>query len=313
MSNLERVLACPICRGPLSQRSCVPCGNDYTGSSTVPNFVARQMYASDADYDSARKVIDFWGNGWAKRLKDGEHSFLYELDPQGLRDHAAKSLAWHRSTQTLMGVEVPAVGPKGKVALNIGCGAGSEALLLAHMGATCIAMDITAPAAGAADKLLRKLEAGFGIQGDSRHIPLADATVDLVYSSGVLHHSTDIARSFAEIHRVLKPGGVACIMLYAKWSIMFLQEKLLRWPGEAAWETEGRKNPLTTTHTAAECRRLLSAFETVAISKRGGSMRHVAKIGRFLLPGLLDPLVARPLGANLNIVATKAKAPAGSH
>ena len=307
MSTLERCLACPVCRGSLSERRCLPCGNDYAGQSKVPNFVARQMYASATDYENARRVIDFWGNGWAKRLGESEHSFLYDLDAQALRGHAAKSLAWHKSAQTLMGVEVPAVGPEGKIALNIGCGSGSESLLLAHMGATCIAMDITSQAAEAADKLLSKLDAGFGVQADSRHIPLIDASVDLVYSSGVLHHSTDIKRSFCEIHRVLKPGGVACIMLYSKWSIMFLQEKLLQWPGEAAWETEGRKNPLTTTHTATECRQLLSAFDSVVISKRGGSMRHVAKIGRFLLPSLLDPLVWRSLGPNLNIVATKAK------
>ena len=144
-----------------------------------------------------------------------------------------------------------------------------------------------------------------GIQGDARFIPLANESVDLVYSSGVLHHSPDILKSISEVHRVLKPGGVAYIMLYATWSITFLQEKLLRWTGEEAWETEGRKNPCTTTYSVVECRKLFSAFESISVRKRGGSLRNFAKIGRFL-PIAFDKYIDGPLGANLNIVAKKA-------
>jgi len=263
------------------------------------------MYPSDQSFTDAMRVIDFWGNGWRKRLGEPDHKFIYALDTKGLKDYADQSLAWQKANKGLMGVEVPVQSLTGAIALNIGCGAGDEAVILARAGASCVAMDITVPAAEATDFLLRRLGRGVGIQADARFVPVESESVDIVYSSGVLHHSPDLPKSISEIHRVLKPGGVAYIMLYATWSIIFLQEKLLRWSGEAAWETEGRKNPCTTTYSIAECKKLLSAFESVSVSKRGASVRNFAKIGRFLPTGF-DKYIDGPLGANLNIVAKKA-------
>lgn len=45
------------------------------------------------------------------------------------------------------------------------------------------------------------------IQGNAEEIPLPDASVDVVISNGVLNLVPDKARAFAEIARVLKPGG----------------------------------------------------------------------------------------------------------
>jgi SAM-dependent methyltransferase len=49
---------------------------------------------------------------------------------------------------------------------------------------------------------------------DAENLPFDDASFDVVYSWGVLHHSPDTARAFREVHRVLRPGGVARIMIY---------------------------------------------------------------------------------------------------
>ncbi len=267
-------------------------------------FICKEMYESVADYEAAMQIIDFWGNGWRKRLEEPEHKFIYQLDAAELRRYADESMAWHTQNNTLMGLEVPLENLGNCVALNIGCGAGDEAIILANKGADCIAMDITAPAAQATDSLLRLLDAGIGIQGDARFLPFADNSIDLVYSSGVLHHSPDIYKSIEEIRRVLKPGGRAYIMLYARWSIVFVQEKLMRWSGEEAWETEGRKNPCTTTYSVADCKRMFSRFQDVRVSKRGASLKQFAKIGR-MLPTFFDALINAPLGPNLNITATK--------
>jgi len=45
------------------------------------------------------------------------------------------------------------------------------------------------------------------IEGIAEQIPLPDASVDVVTSNGVLNLVLDKPRAFAEIARVLKPGG----------------------------------------------------------------------------------------------------------
>jgi len=49
---------------------------------------------------------------------------------------------------------------------------------------------------------------------DAEGLDFPDNSFDLVYSHGVLHHTPDTAGAIREIHRVLKPGGRAVIMLY---------------------------------------------------------------------------------------------------
>lgn len=302
MAETQDIFACPICKSKLANLACESCKISFS-KREVASFICREMYPSEQSYLDAMRVIDFWGNGWRKRLQESEHKFIYELDTDELKAYADQSLAWCRSNKTLMGVEVPVQRLNGITALNIGCGAGTEALILAREGAYCVAMDITEPAAEAADSLLRKLDGGLGIQGDARFIPLQNESVDVVYSSGVLHHSSDVSKSISEIHRVLKPGGAAYIMLYATWSITFLQEKFWRRAGEAAWNTEGRKNPCTTTYSVDECRKLFSEFEIVSISKRNASLKNLDKIGRYM-PTYFDKYLDG-LGANLNIVVKK--------
>lgn len=306
MNNLHDVFACPICKIKLIEQYCETCKISFP-KDVVASFICKEMYLSEQSYIEAKRVIDFWGSGWRKRLEETDHKFLYALDAVGLKDYADQTLAICKTSKSLM-AEVPVKSLSGAIALNIGCGAGTEAVILARGGASCIAMDITSPAATAADSLLQKLGCGIGIQGDARFIPLESESVDVVYSSGVLHHSTDMPKSIKEIHRVLKPGGVAYIMLYATWSITFLQEKVFHWAGEKAWETEGRKNPCTTTYSVTECKKLFSEFESVHINKRNASLRNFAKIGKFL-PTTFDKYIDEPLGANLNIVAKKSMLP----
>lgn len=45
------------------------------------------------------------------------------------------------------------------------------------------------------------------LQGNAEEIPLPDASVDVVTSNGVLNLVPDKRRAFAEINRVLRPGG----------------------------------------------------------------------------------------------------------
>jgi SAM-dependent methyltransferase len=94
------------------------------------------------------------------------------------------------------------------------------------------------------------------VQGDATALPIANATVDLVYSFGVLHYIPDTARAVREIHRVLRPGGRCLVMLYHRSSlnyylnILFLRRlgaSLLALPGAVgllAWLTGKSKESL---------------------------------------------------------------------
>ncbi|KKK53900.1 hypothetical protein LCGC14_3090150, partial [marine sediment metagenome] len=57
---------------------------------------------------------------------------------------------------------------------------------------------------------------------DAEHLPYASNSFDLVYSHGVLHHTPSLEVALTEVYRVLKPGGKAIIMLYAKESLTYL-------------------------------------------------------------------------------------------
>ena len=55
--------------------------------------------------------------------------------------------------------------------------------------------------------------------GDAEALPFPDASFDIVYSWGVLHHSPDTPKAISEALRVLRPGGIARVMIYHTYSI----------------------------------------------------------------------------------------------
>ena len=108
---------------------------------------------------------------------------------------------------------------KGLRVLEIGCGIGTDGAQFAQAGADYTGVDLTE----AAIELARKRFELSGLRGsfqvaDAENLEFPDATFDLVYSHGVLHHTPDTARAIREIHRVLKPGGRAEVMLYHRGS-----------------------------------------------------------------------------------------------
>ena len=101
---------------------------------------------------------------------------------------------------------------RGDVVLDLGCGAGIDAILAAHRtgrGGRVIALDflpemLELTYRAAAEAGLDNVEP---LEGELEAIPLPDSSVDHVISNGVDNLSPRKARVFAECARVLRPGG----------------------------------------------------------------------------------------------------------
>lgn len=94
-------------------------------------------------------------------------------------------------------------------ALDVGCGAGHLAFVVAAFAKRCIALDpsprmLNVVAAEAAARGLVTLETQLG---QAAQLPFADASFDLVCTRYSAHHWTALDAALAAMHRVLKPGG----------------------------------------------------------------------------------------------------------
>lgn len=99
--------------------------------------------------------------------------------------------------------------------LEIGCGIGTDGAQFARAGADYTGVDLTEAAVGLARKRfeLSGLKGEFRV-ADAERLDFPDESFDVVYSHGVIHHTPDIKAAVGEIHRVLKTGGRAIVMLY---------------------------------------------------------------------------------------------------
>jgi SAM-dependent methyltransferase len=108
---------------------------------------------------------------------------------------------------------------RGLEVLEIGCGLGTDGAQFAEAGADYTGVDLT----DAAVELARKRFELFDLSGkfrraDAENLDFADDSFDLIYSHGVLHHTPDTEKAIREIHRVVRPGGRAIVMLYHRGS-----------------------------------------------------------------------------------------------
>jgi ubiquinone/menaquinone biosynthesis C-methylase UbiE len=102
--------------------------------------------------------------------------------------------------------------------LEVGCGIGTDLAEYALNGANVSGIDLGNDQIDLT-KLnfdLRGLKYELLEVGNAESLQFEDNTFDLVFSFGVLHHTTNPQQAINEIYRVLKPDGKAIIMLYAR-------------------------------------------------------------------------------------------------
>jgi ubiquinone/menaquinone biosynthesis C-methylase UbiE len=301
--SLLSIIRCPKCHEKLEfldkNVKCNSCKEVYSkDKNNALTFMTKSMYSSEDEFNYIKSVSNFWGSGWNKRAQH-DHKSFFSLDRQGLYLFADKIMSriGPKSPESgsggLWSKEVDFSNMSGNIGLNIGSGAGMEALYLMTQGrCSMVTLDITKESRDLTQKIMDKVGNGLALHGDARYLPINSSSIDFVYSSGVLHHSENISQSILEVHRVLKPGGVAYIGLYSKSSIFFQWRKLksiirgtdLGAETEGDWRVDGSKCPHTEIFNKKDCKNLFFEFKKIHIRRGAFSVPNwkFAKLFKFL-------------------------------
>lgn len=224
---------------------------------------------------------------WGEVYRQSYHKFVPKEYNRLLRQFIC--LLWNRGHLTA--VEIPQGELTGKRILDLGCGAGAHTAFMRYYGGKVVAMDLSMVRARAAG--------GAAVVADMRHLPFRDGAFDIVHSNGVIHHAPDEARTVSEVHRVLRPGGLAAVMIYARNSFLYravlfpvrgiLMGGIFRrdnWLGRATeWLPQTKQevyNPYTSVFSEKESRTLFRSFGNVRIRKNSFVFDQIPLIGKRL-------------------------------
>jgi SAM-dependent methyltransferase len=130
----------------------------------------------------------------------------FRMDPMRLRFESHSYLeheSWIRPALEQLG------SVTGRRVLDFGCGHGMMAVTLARLGARITGFDLSTGyiREAAARASANGVQVQF-LAADAERLPFADASFDGIWGNAILHH-LDLARTAAEIRRVLRPGGRA--------------------------------------------------------------------------------------------------------
>ena len=163
---------------------------------------------------------------------------------------------------------------RGKDVLEIGVGFGSDHCEWARSGPRALTgVDLAPRALGFTGERLKLLGLHSTLQqADATSLPFEHGSFDLVYSWGVLHHTAHPARAIEEVRRVLRPGGVARIMIYHLHSVaaalLWLRFGLLAGRPARSWRdvvAHHLESPGTQAFTVREARQLFRSFRSAEV------------------------------------------------
>lgn len=210
---------------------------------------------------------------------------------------------------------------KGARLLEVGCGMGTDLLQFARGGARVTGIDLTPRSI----EISRRHFEIYGQSGDfaisdCEKLPFKSESFDVVYSNGVLHHTPDTAGAVREVHRVLRRGGQARVMLYHRGSINYWGEIILRHGllrgellrGRSAEEimsryvevNEGGGCPLVKVYSRKQARKLFPMFRDVSVEIEQLTRPELYIFGRIIPEGLFR-FLRQTVGGNVIISARK--------
>jgi SAM-dependent methyltransferase len=199
-----RKLACPADGGTLTQGGdallCAKCQTHYPIVDEIPRFVESDRYVASFSQE------------WLSHERT-------QIDVPGVTDESERILRH--------GFGLTPEFVRGKWVLDAGCGAGRFSEVMARWGAKIVAADLSR-SVEAARRNLRAFPNVLVVQGDIFGLPLAERAFDIVYSNGVLHHTTKTREAFHQVSRFVAEGGYTTVYIYANY-------------GDARWIDRWRK------------------------------------------------------------------------
>ena len=194
MDGLHDLLACPACAGILTATwSCLDCGRQFEVADGIPNL----RIPGDERTETVRR--------------------FYERTPfpgYPPRDslHALRARAGRSEFARLIDQAIPGDAR----IVEMGCGTGQMCLYLQRADRIVIGADV----AHASLRLGAAAARRFGVdrvqfvETDLQRPGLKAGAFDVVYSSGVLHHTPNPRASFARLARLARPGGTIVLGVY---------------------------------------------------------------------------------------------------
>jgi arsenite methyltransferase len=158
----------------------------------------RKTYASVSD-DPGREYVFPTGRAWAKDL--GYPAELDAVPETAVESFAGVANPWQ------LGRLAP-----GERVLDLGSGAGTDSLVAAQMvgdGGRVTGIDMTPEMLAKSRRAAAEMAASNVefVEADAERLPFPDESFDVVVSNGVIDLIPDKDAVFAELFRVLRPGG----------------------------------------------------------------------------------------------------------
>jgi len=271
----------------------------YRGRQVCADAVKQEMMASATLNEQVRDY-------WEQEPCGTEPLIVGERQP--LRREWFEQIERHRyESEPMIHAVAQFTRHHGKRVLEVGVGAGTDHLQWARAGAICTGVDLT----DAAVETTRAHLAEYGFASDLRRadaeaLPFPDASFDVVYSWGVIHHSAHPERIVAEIHRVLRQDGQFLGMMYGRYSLaalrVWIKHALLRgqpWRSLSNVIWHHVESVGTKAYSVGELRRLFAGFR----SFQAAPVKTASDTNR--LPPRLAMLVPDAFGWYVTLRATK--------
>jgi ubiquinone/menaquinone biosynthesis C-methylase UbiE len=151
-------------------------------------------------------------------------------------------------------------GYRGRMVLEVGCGAAVDLARFAKGGAMTTGVDLAPSAIALARQNFEQqgLTGAFEV-ADGEQLPFPDNTFDCVYAHGVVQYTAQPQRLVDECRRVLKPGGQAIFQVYNRVSWLNALSKLMK------VGLEHDDAPVLLKFSIPEFKRLLHDFRDIRL------------------------------------------------